>query len=59
MHARRLMLSAVAGAGTLVAFAGLPAGAALAGTGAAVAPAGVPTPGGPEPSRWRRGARTG
>src|SRR5215475_2365226 len=36
MHARRLMLSAVAGAAALVAFAGLPAGAALAGTGAAV-----------------------
>src|SRR5215510_2663294 len=36
MHGRRLMLSAVAGAAALVAFAGLPAGAALAGTGAAV-----------------------
>jgi hypothetical protein len=36
MHARRLMLSAVAGAVATVAFAGLPAGAALAATGAAV-----------------------
>lgn len=36
MHARRLMLSAVAGAAAVVAFAGLPAGTALAGTGAAV-----------------------
>ena len=36
MHARRLMLSAVAGVGVVVAFAGFPAGAALAATGAAV-----------------------
>src|SRR5690348_6262497 len=36
MHARRLMLSALAGSGALVAFAGLPAGTARAGTAATV-----------------------